>query len=177
MCEECRLQTASSTGIVITSHLPWKFLNWLQGGQHWASLHLCVSIDKCVHQHFNEGVKGKWRGWSSLVPRQTQKFTEGSCGIWPELINQVVISSWDIFLKNCWILDLDTMQKFSLDYKRPPVGQIPDISNQQQSVILEILITTNLENIEQIVFLLIREDTITTCLSISRRPHQLHCNR
>ena len=177
MCLSCHwLQTASSTGIAITSHLPWKFLNWLQGGQHWASLYICVSIDKCGIGISMKVLWGKWRGWSSLVPQQTQKFTEGSCGIWPELINQVVISSWDIFLKNCWILNLDTMQKFSLDYKRPPVGQIPDISNQQ-SVILEILITTNLENIKQIVFLLIREDTITTCLSISRRPHQLHRNR
>ena len=81
MCLSCHwLHTASSTGIVITSHLPWKSLNWLQGGHHWASLYLCVSIDKCVHQHFNEGVKGKWRGWSSLIPQQTQKFTEGRIG-------------------------------------------------------------------------------------------------
>ena len=54
MCEECRtvdllmclschwLQTASSTGIAITSYLPWKSLNWLQGGQHCTERH-CIS--------------------------------------------------------------------------------------------------------------------------------------
>ena len=179
MCEERRLAHVFVLSLITDSvinrhrHYITFALEISQLITGWATLGVIASLREywqVWHRHFNEGVMGaRGNGGADLVSfpdkhKSSQKAVVESDQSW----STRWISSWDIFLKNCWILDLDTMQKFSLDYKRPPVGQIPDISNQKQSVILEILITTNLKDIEQIVFLLIREDTITTCLSISK---------